>query len=135
MRRIMRFHTKGPGMTKYICVEWPEYQMFMEHPRFEKDCYHCPDASVYFIPEDLFEEVMYPPYELPDEYKESYTTNFDRIKRGQNLLVFVDETNELKVVKAMSNWKAGESFPILLEEKDLLDGINCEVIAVEKDSI
>ncbi len=45
-------------MTKYICVEWPEYQIFMEHPRFKDDCYYCPDSSVYFIPEDLYYEVM-----------------------------------------------------------------------------
>lgn len=45
-------------MTKYVCVEWPEYQIFMEHPRFEDDCYYCPDSSVYFIPEDLYDEVM-----------------------------------------------------------------------------
>lgn len=45
-------------MTKYVCVEWPEYQIFMEHPRFEDECYYCPDSSVYFIPEDLYDEVM-----------------------------------------------------------------------------
>lgn len=45
-------------MTKYVYVEWPEYQIFMEHPRFEDDCYYCPDSSVYFIPEDLYDEVM-----------------------------------------------------------------------------
>lgn len=45
-------------MTKYVCVEWPEYQIFMEHPRFEDDCYYCPDSSVYFIPEDLYDEVI-----------------------------------------------------------------------------
>lgn len=45
-------------MVKYICVEWPEYQIFMEHPRFKDDCYYCPDSSVYFIPEDLYYEVM-----------------------------------------------------------------------------
>lgn len=122
-------------MTKYIKEDWPEYQAFMEHPDFRERCFYCADDDSYFIPEDLYEEIKYPPYELPDEYKENYTTNFNRIKRGQNLLVFVAETEELRVVKAISNWKAYESFPILLEEKDLLDGINCEVIAVEKDSI
>lgn len=45
-------------MVKYICVEWPEYQIFMEHPRFREECYYCPDSSVYFIPEDLYDEVM-----------------------------------------------------------------------------
>lgn len=45
-------------MVKYICVEWPEYQIFMEHPRFREECYYCPDSSVYFIPEDLYDKVM-----------------------------------------------------------------------------
>lgn len=119
-------------MTKYICVEWPEYQIFMEHPRFEEDCYYCPDSSVYFVPEDLYNEVMDSSYKLPEEYS-NFTMEFDRVKRGQSLLVLTD--SGLTVTKAMSNWKAYESFPILLEEKDLLDGINCEVIAVEKESI
>ncbi len=126
---------KEQEMTKYIKADWPEYQEFMEHPNFHERCFHCADDDSYFIPEDLYEEIKYPPYELPNEYKENYTTDFNRIKRGQNLLVFIYETEELKVVKAMSNWKARESFPILLEGKDLLDGINCEVIAVEKESI
>lgn len=119
-------------MTKYICVEWPEYQIFMEHPRFEEDCYYCPDSSVYFVPDDLYNEVMNSSYKLPGEYS-NFTMKFDRVKRGQSLLVLTD--SGLTVTKAMSNWKAYESFPILLEEKDLLDGINCEVIAVEKESI
>lgn len=122
-------------MTKYIKADWPEYQEFMEHPDFRERCFFCAEDNSYFIPEDLYEETKYSPYELPDEYKEGYTTDFVHIKRGQNLLVFIYETEELKVVKAMSNWKARESFPILLEGKDLLDGINCEVIAVEKESI
>ena len=120
-------------MTKYIKIGWPEYQGFMEHPDFHEKCFFCAEDNSYFIPEDLYEETKYPPYELPDEYKEGYTTDFVRIKRGQNLLVFIIETEELKVVKAISNWKAYESFPILLEDKELLDGINCEIIAVEKN--
>lgn len=120
-------------MTKYIKIGWPEYQGFMERPDFHEKCFFCAEDNSYFISEDLYEETKYPSYELPDEYKEGYTTDFVRIKRGQNLLVFIIETEELKVVKAISNWKAYESFPILLEDKELLDGINCEIIAVEKN--
>ena len=121
--------------TKYIAVEWPEYQIFMEHPRFREECYFCPDANIYFIPEDLHDEIMYPPYELPEEYRENYTMDFDHIKRGQNLLVSIDDIGELRVIKAASNWKAFDPFPILLEDEVLLDGFNCKVIAVEKESI
>lgn len=119
-------------MIKYISVEWPEYQIFMEHPRFREECYYCPDSSMYFIPEDLYDEVMNPPYELPEEYN-NFTTKFSRIKKGQNVLVLTE--SGLLVTKATSNWKEYESFPVILEEKGLLDGINCEVIAIEKESI
>ena len=45
-------------MIKYIAVEWPEYQIFMEHPQFREECYFCPDVDLYFIPEDLYNEVI-----------------------------------------------------------------------------
>lgn len=47
-------------MTKYIYVEWPEYQMFMEHSEFVEKCYYCPDSDAYFVPEDMYMEIMYP---------------------------------------------------------------------------
>ena len=46
-------------MIKYIAVEWPEYQIFMEHPQFREECYFCLDADIYFIPENLYNEVIY----------------------------------------------------------------------------
>lgn len=46
-------------MIKYIAVRWPEYQIFMEHSRFEEECYFCLDADIYFIPENLYNEVVY----------------------------------------------------------------------------
>lgn len=45
-------------MIKYIAEEWPEYQIFMEHPLFREKCYFCQDANLYFIPEDLYNEVI-----------------------------------------------------------------------------
>lgn len=45
-------------MIKYIAEEWPEYQIFMEHPLFREECYFCQDANLYFIPEDLYNEVI-----------------------------------------------------------------------------
>ena len=117
-------------MTKYIAVEWPEYQAYMEHPRFREDCYYNSDNNIYFIPEDMYESVFYT--ELPKEYREKYDIFFNRIKRGQNVLVILYDTEEYKVTKSGANWYANDSFPIILEDKNLLDGINCEVIAVEK---
>ena len=50
-------------LERYILVEWPEIQDFMDHPRWS-ECifcveiagYPCPDNS-YMVPESLYEEV------------------------------------------------------------------------------
>lgn len=119
-------------MDKYIRVEWPEYQQFESHPKFKEECYYSADSNVYFIPEDLYNDILNKIYELPDEYKENYTTDFDRVKKDQNLLVFIYETEEFKVFKSLVNWNASFPFPILLKDSDFLDGINCDVVAIEK---
>lgn len=41
-------------MTKYLKVEWPEYQMYMEHPEFYSDCFYCAGDDSYFIPEEIY---------------------------------------------------------------------------------
>lgn len=47
---------------KYIKVEWPESQVFEDHPR-AKECYQGYNANPYedmviFVPEDLYDEVI-----------------------------------------------------------------------------
>lgn len=123
-------------MTKYILVDWPEIQMFMDHPRY-KECYMCESldedaspCSVYMVPEDLYDEVTTPP--LPEEYS-NFTREYSRIKRGQKVLIEDAKTNELHVVEAESSW-LGDSMPCILSN-GYLDGLNCWIIAVEKDSI
>lgn len=130
-------------MTKYIYVEWPEYQIFMEHPRFEKDCYYCPDASIYFIPEDLYNEVMNG-LEFPKKYEdtnlgtivcyetravvngnETFYYDLSDIRKGDKVLIYNREEDKWIITNCQS---AVQGFPILLEEKELLDGINCEII-------
>lgn len=118
--------------TKYILINWPDYQLFMDHPRFKDDCYNCLEVNAYFIPEDLYEEVTNPPYELPEEYKEVYDINFKSVKKGQNLLVLPYDTEEVRIIKSKTNWKINYPFPILLEDDTLLEGINCVVVAAEK---
>lgn len=39
-------------MNKYILVEWPEIQEYMEHPDYPEDCYFDSKKNVWFIPED-----------------------------------------------------------------------------------
>lgn len=50
-------------MEKYLLVEWPEIQNFMDHPRWSECIFcveiaghPCPDNS-YMVPESLYKEV------------------------------------------------------------------------------
>ena len=36
---------------KYIKIEWPDIQKYMEHPDYPEDCYFDPNKNVWFIPE------------------------------------------------------------------------------------
>lgn len=44
-------------MTKYIKIDWPEYQYFMEYPDFREICFFCAEDNSYFILEDLYNKV------------------------------------------------------------------------------
>lgn len=37
---------------RYLKVEWPEIQEYMDHPDYPKECYFDPNKNVWFIPED-----------------------------------------------------------------------------------
>lgn len=39
---------------KYIKVEWPEIQDYMDNPDYDKDCYFDSNKNVWFIP-DIWE--------------------------------------------------------------------------------
>lgn len=116
-------------MTKYIKLNWPEYQEFMELPEFDK-CFYCTEDDSYFIPEYLYVKSI-STFKLPDKYKDKFTIEFSEIKRGQKVLVETDEY-ELKVVESVVNWRVGDCLPPILKDPILLDGINCTIIAVEK---
>lgn len=45
-------------MKKYIAVEWPDYQIFMDHPKFDKCCYSTRTNTVLMIPEEIYNEVL-----------------------------------------------------------------------------
>lgn len=36
---------------KYILVEWPEIQDYMDNPDYPDKCYFDPDKNVWFVPE------------------------------------------------------------------------------------
>lgn len=134
---------------KYISVEWPEYQIFMEHPRFREDCYYCPDSSVYFIPEDLYEEVMYK-LQFPKKYENTnlgtivcYETRavvngeqifwYDEssLKRGSTVLVYNHDLDKWIITTCTS---CSLNMPILVEDKDCTIGINSELIGIILDN-
>lgn len=118
-------------MTKYIKVDWPESQKFTE---YEDETYVCAEsAGTLFVPEGLYDEVMNPPFEIPEEYKENFTADFDKIKRGQKVLIEDIQKQELFVVEAETSW-TGDSMPCILT-CGYLPGINCYVVAVEKEGI
>lgn len=52
------------SIEKYILVDWPEIQMFMEHPRWS-ECIFCTEIpghpcgdSTYAVPESIYNEVF-----------------------------------------------------------------------------
>lgn len=123
-------------MIKYIKVEWPEIQDFMHHPRWN-ECIFCTEIeghpcsdNTYMVPEDLYDEITNPHYQLPEEYS-NFTMEFDKIKGGQNCLI-VTVGGTYKVVKSMVNYNIYDSLPIIFEQGDLIEGINCKLIAIEK---
>lgn len=136
-------------MVKYICVEWPEYQIFMGHSRFREDCYYCPDSSVYFIPEDLYEEVTYK-LQFPKKYEntelgtivcyetravvngeDTYWYDEDLIKKGSEVLIYNHEIENYPKWIISKCIACSTGFPILFENRNLLPGINCEIIGVK----
>lgn len=130
MKIRKKFHMKELAkMTKYILVEWPEMQKFQDLPNYEDECYEHESGMVTFVPEDLYNEVMNP-FELPDEYKENFTLDFERINKGQKVLVEDIEDHRMYTVEAEANW-IGDSMPVILTG-GYLPGINCYIVAVEK---
>lgn len=122
-------------MIKYIKVEWPEMQKFQDLPNYEDECYEHESGIATFVPENLYNEVMNPPFKIPDEYKDKFEMFPISIKRGQNVLIIMNDTRELRVVKAATSWKASNNFPLILENLTLLEGLDYEIIGVEKEGI
>ncbi len=47
-------------MQKYILVDWPEIQDFMDDPNYLQEVYFAVDkeSSIYFVPEDMYYDKM-----------------------------------------------------------------------------
>ena len=135
-------------MTKYVCVEWPEYQIFMDHPRFEDNCYYCPDSSVYFIPEDLYNEVderMFPAEQ--DINLGHLTINKDSVTLSttDETITFVyDYTKIPKNTRILfyspdkGYWISKSTVTVFesmtgIYENGEIPGINCEIVGIEQN--
>lgn len=37
---------------KFIKLDWPEIQAYMDHPEYKKNCYFDPSKNSWFVPEE-----------------------------------------------------------------------------------
>lgn len=44
-------------MNKYIAVNWPEIQDFMEHPNYQEEVCFDADKNIWFVPEEMYNQV------------------------------------------------------------------------------
>ncbi len=91
-------------MIKYIKVDWPDYQEFIELPEFD-ECFYCVEDNSYFIPEYLYNKTTLNSFQLPDKYKDKFTLEFNKINRGQKVLVEISSFKEYKIEESVINWK------------------------------
>lgn len=135
-------------MTKYVCVEWPEYQIFMDHPRFEDNCYYCPDSSVYFIPEDLYNEVEERMFAAEQDINLGHLTiNKDSVTLSttDETITFVyDYTKIPKNTRILfyspdkGYWISKSTVTVFesmtgIYENGEIPGINCEIVGIEQN--
>ena len=134
-------------MIKYIKVDWPESQEFME---YKEETFVCADSeNILFVPENLYNEVMYK-LQFPKKYEntnlgtivcyetravvnenETFWYDLSDLKKGNKILIYnhsiPSEYNKpewfITTCKACS-----QGFPILLEDTIAIPGLNCEII-------
>lgn len=133
-------------MTKYIKVDWPESQNFIG----KTGCYDaCDDPPLVFVPEDLYDEVMNK-LEFPKKYEDTnlgtivcyetravvngedtYWYDENLIKKGSEVLIYNHEIENYPKWIISKCVACSTGFPILFEDRNLLPGINCEIIGVK----
>lgn len=127
---------------KYVKVEWPESQQFMDN----EECYMAipidpisckPYGHTCMVPEELYNKLQFP--------KKYEDTNLGTIICYENYAVVNGTTNywydltdvkkgNIALIYDGTNWHTSKivacskSFPILLEDSEFLIGINCEFI-------
>lgn len=136
-------------MSKYILVEWPDIQDFMEHPRY-KECYFGNSVheqnitGIWFIPEDLYEEVQinkfYPAeFEIPlghiritmDEVELNgikYTRDESQLKRNSEVIMYNQEKGYWTTTCTSYTY----GFPPIFEDNSTL--IESEIIGIKNNN-
>lgn len=127
-------------MDKYIKVDWPDSQKFINYnecyyglPKEEDNTYYC-----YFVSEDLYNEVMNNPkvYESVNLGTITFYKNYtfadnhcfwhDRNpQKNDKLLIYNKNTEDYKIVTCIASQ---EGFPILTDDKGVTIGIFDELI-------
>lgn len=134
-------------MIKYIKVDWPESQEFME---YKEETFVCADSEgTLFVPENLYNEVMYK-LQFPKKYEntnlgtivcyetravvnenETFWYDLSDLKKGNKILIY-NHSIPSKYNKPewfITTCKAcSQGFPILLEDTIAIPGLNCEII-------
>lgn len=126
-------------MNKYVLVEWPEIQDYMDHPRYN-ECYIVTPIigenyiSTYVVPEDLYEEIQYKKAPKEIEFEgELYDMVWFHIEKGDKILV--ETETGLESLTAATSYKPPFYGYILFEEKTYLPGISCEILGVKHEKI
>lgn len=136
-------------MIKYIKVDWPESQRFMDC----KDIFLCAgaldDEGSIFVPENLYDEVMYK-LEFPKKYEntnlgtitcyenramingeDTYWYDENSLRKGVEVLVYNHDIKDYPKWIISKCIACSTGFPIILEDSTLYPGINCEIIGVK----
>ena len=116
-------------MTKYVIVTFPEIQEYMDSERWN-ECYQLlADDPSYIVPEDLYEWINR--IKIPDKYKDTYTENIPRsIKKGTKVLLYDYDKDDF--VEEVTQTSSCANFPILFSNSSYLEGMNCNIIGIEK---
>lgn len=136
---------------KYVKVEFPNYSKFETHERIN-ECYVCrtygeESTTVLMVPEDLYNEIMMK-LEFPKKYentnlgtiicyenyalvngKDYYWYDQSDVKTGDTALIYDYDTDQW-LVTTITAYSKG--FPMLFEDSNKVDGINCEFIGYER---
>ena len=134
-------------MIKYIKVDWPESQEFME---YKEETFVCADSEgTLFVPENLYNEVMYK-LQFPKKYEntnlgtivcyetravvnenETFWYDLSDLKKGNKILIY---NHSIPSEYNKPEWfittciACSQGFPILLEDAIAIPGLNCEII-------